>query len=182
MENTSGNLKLIKFSRFISILWIVGYSIGPVYYYINHNSVLFENIYHLSAYLTFIFGPPSLLWFFVWYKINKDTKRPITYFLKNLKDGNFGLAKTYWLFTLSAIIVVSIYLNGILWFTNSTYSIFIVFYLVFLFYLYHALVGLWNSSSNYSGWLIWSILGKIAMVLTTLSAVSKTLRVFQLLS
>ena len=77
-------------------------------------------------------------------------------FIKQLIDGDFGLAKTYWLY----FVVGS---NLLLMFpiSSSSFGLIVVSVLAAIVYVIVVLTGVWNSASRYTGSKIWSVLAKI---------------------
>jgi len=82
-----------------------------------------------------------------------------SFFIK-LKDGDFGLAKTYWLYGVVVNLVLSIpsYVVSDLFFL-------IVFTIIGLIYGVIVLIGIWNAASRYEGLKLWAILAKLATIL-----------------
>ena len=80
-------------------------------------------------------------------------------FIKQLIDGDFGLAKTYWLY----FVVGSNLLWLLLMFpiSSSSLGLIVVSTLAAIAYDIVVLTGVWNSASRYTGSKIWSILAKI---------------------
>jgi hypothetical protein len=86
-------------------------------------------------------------------KINKS------FFIK-LKDGDFGLAKTYWLYGVVVNLILSIPTYVV-----SNLSLLIVLTIIGLIYGVIVLIGIWNSASRYEGLKLWAILAKLATIL-----------------
>ena len=80
-------------------------------------------------------------------------------FIKQLIDGDFGLAKTYWLY----FVVGSNLLWLLLMFpiSSSSLGLIVVSMLAAIAYDVVVLTGVWNSASRYTGSKIWSVLAKI---------------------
>lgn len=84
-----------------------------------------------------------------------------------LIDGDFGLAKTYWLFGALVGFLWS-FPVAILQFTgHSTFSNVLLF--VHLGYSYIVMAGVWSAANRYDGLKLWAILAKISVVLGVLS-------------
>jgi len=80
-------------------------------------------------------------------------------FIKRLMDGDFGLAKTYWLY----FVVGGMAINLLLFFPmlSSSFGLIVVSMLAAIAYDIVVLTGVWNSASRYTGSKIWSVLAKI---------------------
>ena len=80
-------------------------------------------------------------------------------FIKQLIDGDFGLAKTYWLY----FILGGMAINLLLFFpmSSSSLGLIVVSMLAAIAYDIVVLTGIWNSASRYTGSKIWSVLAKI---------------------
>ena len=80
-------------------------------------------------------------------------------FIKQLIDGDFGLAKTYWLY----FILGGMAINLLLFFpmSSSSLGLIVVSMLAAIVYAIVVLTGVWNSASRYIGSKIWSVLAKI---------------------
>ena len=80
-------------------------------------------------------------------------------FIKQLIDGDFGLAKTYWLY----FILGGMAINLLLFFpmSSSSLGLIVVYMLAAIAYDIVVLTGIWNSASRYTGSKIWSALAKI---------------------
>ncbi|MGO2137040.1 MAG: hypothetical protein ACTH3S_16615 [Marinobacter sp.] len=81
-------------------------------------------------------------------------------FFSKLTSGDFGLAKTYWLFG----VVVGIVLNLIIKFTPSIGGLLVILALAVV-YQVMVLLGVWRAANRYQGRKAWTILAKIAAVL-----------------
>lgn len=79
---------------------------------------------------------------------------------KSLKDGDFGLAKTYWLFGVLGNFLISLPLNLLTGLVPiAVYSLFSLAYGVTV------LLGIWNAANRYTGFKLWAILAKLAAIL-----------------
>ena len=80
-------------------------------------------------------------------------------FIKQLIDGDFGLAKTYWLY----FVLGGMAINLLLFFpiSSSSLGLIVVSMLAAIAYDIVVLTGIWNSASRYTGSKIWSVLAKI---------------------
>ena len=80
-------------------------------------------------------------------------------FIKQLIDGDFGLAKTYWLyFVVGSNLLWLLLMFPIL---SSSFGLIVVSMLAAIAYDIVVLTGIWNSASRYTGSKIWSVLAKI---------------------
>jgi hypothetical protein len=75
-------------------------------------------------------------------------------FIVNLREGNFGLATTYWLYFIIG--------GNILFFIAGAVPI---LFLVYIPYQVIVLMGVWNSAKRYTGSSIWSGLAQLIVVL-----------------
>ena len=90
-------------------------------------------------------------------------------FFKKLSDGDFGLAKTYWLYGVLVSIVGNILMQGAV--LSGSIALIIVLLLVVIIYAVFQLTGVWNASNRYTGLKIWAILAKISAVLSVLGLI-----------
>ena len=98
-------------------------------------------------------------------------------FFSRLTSGDFGLAKTYWLYG----VVISVAINMALKVVTSLGVLAVAIVLVII-YQAMVLLGIWRAASRYQGWKGWAILAKIATVLGWLSVLATVGVFFQLLS
>ncbi len=98
-------------------------------------------------------------------------------FFSRLASGDFGLAKTYWLYGL----VISVAINMALKVVTSL-GVLAVAILAVTLYQVIVLLGIWRAASRYQGWKVWAILAKIATVLGWLSVLASVGVFIQLLS
>lgn len=96
-------------------------------------------------------------------------------FFKKLSDGDFGLAKTYWLYGVLVSIVGNILMQGAA--LSGSKALIIVLLLVIMVYAVFQLTGVWNASNRYTGLKIWAILAKIAVIVGVLSLLSSVLMI-----
>ena len=76
-------------------------------------------------------------------------------FLSLLRNGKFGLPKTYWLYgVLIKIVLVSLMI--LLMYSHPVISLFI--YSVYLFYLPFLLMGIFKSACDYKNYIAWKYL------------------------
>lgn len=81
-------------------------------------------------------------------------------FLFKLVRGEYGLAKTYWLFGVVVGLIVGLLLGLI-----AETAILLVLTFVYLCYQMTVLIGIWRAADNYLGPKYWAVLAKIAVVL-----------------
>ena len=81
-------------------------------------------------------------------------------FFNRLIDGDYGLAKTYWLYG----VVVGVFVNFI---ANMITSVegYVILMLGYTVYEIPVLLGTWHAADNYTGSNVWAVLAKIAVVL-----------------
>jgi len=91
-------------------------------------------------------------------------------FFEKLSDGDFGLAKTYWLYGVLVSIVGTILMQGAA--LSGSKALAIVLLLVTIVYAAFQLTGVWNAAKRYTGLKIWAILARIAVVIGVLSLLS----------
>ena len=94
-----------------------------------------------------------------------------------LANGDYGLAKTYWLYG----VVIGVALNMVLRVVTSLGMLAVAIVLVTI-YQAMVLLGTWRAASRYQGWKGWAILAKIATVLGWLSVLGSLGVFIQLLS
>ena len=83
-------------------------------------------------------------------------------FLLKLKAGDYGLAKTYWLY---GVVVNIVYKIVDLIITAASYEVSILVFFIMVGYTYFQIIGLWNAASKYEGLKLWAIIAKILAVL-----------------
>jgi len=101
-------------------------------------------------------------------------------FFKKLSDGDFGLAKTYWLYGVLVSIVWNILIQGAI--LSDSIALIIVVLLVTIIYSVFLLTGVWNASNRYTGLKIWAILAKIYVVLSVITLVLTIFTMVSLIS
>ena len=93
-------------------------------------------------------------------------------FFKKLMDGDFGLAKTYWLYgflvgvIFGVVAQVAIYISPILY---------LLVFLISIAYYIPLAIGIWRAANRYTGPKIWAILAKIAVILGVLNIIATLL-------
>ncbi|MBA5248681.1 MAG: hypothetical protein FE834_03980 [Gammaproteobacteria bacterium] len=91
-------------------------------------------------------------------EINKNTTE--RGFFGKLSNGDFGLAKTYWIYNVLVNVVANILVELIV-----SIELFVFVLVAMIAYSIPALIGLWKSASKYKGSKIWSVLAKIVTIL-----------------
>lgn len=81
-------------------------------------------------------------------------------FFGKLANGDFGLAKTYWLYGVLVGIVVNIISNAV----TSVGGV-VILILAYTAYEIPVIMGTWRAANKYQGSKIWAVLAKIAVVL-----------------
>ena len=81
-------------------------------------------------------------------------------FFQKLSSGEFGLAKTYWLYGVVVGVVLSLGIRAI-----TSMGLLTVIVLTYTAYQTLVLIGTWRASKKYEGWNGWAILAKVAVVL-----------------
>lgn len=87
-------------------------------------------------------------------------------FFSKLANGDFGLAKTYWVYG----VLVSIALN-ITFKLISSYEVVLIGLAATIAYSVPLYMGIWRAASKYPGNKIWSVLAKIATILGVIMVV-----------
>ncbi|MCS5551495.1 MAG: hypothetical protein NZ811_08275 [Gammaproteobacteria bacterium] len=85
-------------------------------------------------------------------------------FFGKLANGDFGLAKTYWVYGVLVGFVVSIIINVI-----TSIGGLVILMLAYTAYEIPVIMGTWRAANKYQGSKIWAILAKIAVVLGVIS-------------
>jgi len=87
---------------------------------------------------------------------NKKTAKG---FIKQLISGDYGLARTYWLY----FVLGGMAINLLLFFpmSSSSLGLIVVSMLAAIAYDIVVLTGIWNAAARYTGSKIWSVLAKI---------------------
>ena len=90
-------------------------------------------------------------------------------FFKKLSDGDFGLAKTYWLY--GALVSIGAQIVMAVVGMSESVALIIIIMLALIVYSVFQMIGVWNASNRYTGSKIWAVLAKIAVVLGALTLV-----------
>jgi hypothetical protein len=88
-------------------------------------------------------------------------------FLTNLLEGNYGLAKTYWLYDFLFGWLLTIFAYGIVILTKSP-DLFPYIFIFLIPYQVCVTIGVWNAASKYDGSKMWAVLARISVVLSAL--------------
>jgi hypothetical protein len=105
------------------------------------------------------------------------TDQPEKGFWSRLSSGDFGLAKTYWLYGVLVGVIVNISSNAV---TSADTLILLI--LAYAIYSVPVLMGIWNAASKYEGLQLWAILAKIATILGALMLAVMLLAVIGLMN
>ena len=81
-------------------------------------------------------------------------------FLRKLSRGDFGLAKTYWIYGVIVGFILNIAMKPI-----TSIGLLAVIMLVYTAYEILVLMGTWRAADKYEGSKIWAVLAKIAVIL-----------------
>jgi hypothetical protein len=87
-------------------------------------------------------------------------------FFGKLSNGDFGLAKTYWLYGVLAGFIVNIAMKPI-----TSIGLLVCVMLAYTAYAIPVIMGTWRAANKYKGSKIWEILAKIAVVLGAISLI-----------
>lgn len=93
-------------------------------------------------------------------KIEANEDKEEKNFFTKLEMGEYGLAKTFWLYGF----LVRVIANGILKFISNK-NIFIVCILLYALYELFVMVGIWRAANQYKGLKLWAALAKVAIIL-----------------
>ncbi len=94
-------------------------------------------------------------------------------FFNKLSNGDFGLAKTFWLYYMLVSVVFNILAKIIV------EPIFlIIISITFLAYAVTAMIGIWKSANKYEGSKFWSVLAKIMIVIHSIIGIISILIAF----
>lgn len=99
-------------------------------------------------------------------------------FLKKMSDGDYGLAKTYWLYG-GVVGVGFLIIESVLCISPLLY---LLFWVVETFYWVHNLTGTWRAASNYPGPQIWAFLAKVMTVIGWISIPLSLMNMFETLN
>ena len=81
-------------------------------------------------------------------------------FFQKLSSGEFGLAKTYWLYGVVVGFVLSLGIKAI-----TSMGLLTIIILTYAAYQTLVLSGTWRASNKYEGWKVWAALAKVAVVI-----------------
>lgn len=97
-------------------------------------------------------------------------------FFVKLLNGDYGLAKTYWLYGVMVGIVVSIIMNAS---TSNDFKVAIT--VPYVTYCVPVIMGLWNSANKYQGPKVWAVMGKVSAVFTAFQMLLFVFAIFALI-
>ncbi len=92
--------------------------------------------------------------------VEPDDRKP---FFARLVSGDYGLAKTYWLYGFLVSVIVEIIARVI-----TSPEILIVILVGYTAYIIPVFMGVWRASDKYAGPEVWAVLAKIIVVLNCL--------------
>lgn len=98
--------------------------------------------------------------------LNRESPKSLTDnkgFFSKLARGEFGLAKTYWLYGVIVGVIANVFMNFITSITGLVVTI-----VVYTAYEIPLLIGIWRASDKYQGPNVWAVLAKIAVILGTI--------------
>jgi hypothetical protein len=81
-------------------------------------------------------------------------------FFGKLSNGDYGLAKTYWLYGVLVGFVVNIEMKPI-----TSIGLLVIVMLAYTAYEIPVVMGTWRAANKYEGSKVWAVLAKIAVVL-----------------
>lgn len=84
-------------------------------------------------------------------------------FFGKLSSGDFGLAKTYWLYGVLVGFVLKITMKSI-----ESIGVLVIVMLVYSAYEIPVLMGTWRAATKYKGSKIWAVLAKVVCILGAL--------------
>ena len=99
--------------------------------------------------------------------VNEPSSSVSSGFFSKLANGDFGLAKTYWLYGVLVGVIANVLSNVI-----TSISGLVIFMVVYTAYEIPVVMGVWRASSKYQGPRVWAILAKIAVVLGAIMLVA----------
>ena len=85
-------------------------------------------------------------------------------FFEKLANGDFGLAKTFWLYNVLVTLIVKIVFEVFIEVSQSI-GLLVVFLLAYTAYEIPVLMGIWRAANKYQGPKIWAVLARIEVVL-----------------
>ncbi|ADJ27741.1 hypothetical protein [Nitrosococcus watsonii] len=93
-------------------------------------------------------------------------------FFEKLANGDFGLAKTYWIYGVLVGMVVNLLSNFI-----SSIGGLVIFIIAYTTYEIPVLMGIWKAANKYKGPRFWAVLAKTAVVLGVIMLVAGLLAI-----
>jgi len=96
-------------------------------------------------------------------------------FFSKLSGGDFGLAKTYWLYGVVVGIIGTIVVTAM----SKAGNFALLLYFGLVAYQVVVAIGIWNASNKYTGSKIWAVLAKIAVVLGIIQLASTIFMLLQ---
>ncbi|KIH77251.1 hypothetical protein SAMN05660860_02161 [Geoalkalibacter ferrihydriticus] len=105
-----------------------------------------------------------------------DPSRPERGFWGRLAQGEFGLAKTYWVYNVVVGIAANLIANEITSLASLT-----LFMALYVPYQATVLMGIWRAAGTYQGLKIWAMLARAAVVLGSILLAFSVLGLLNLL-
>lgn len=93
-----------------------------------------------------------------------NNEKGVMAFMQQMRSGELGLAKTFWLYGVLGSVVWQIMFVSTMLFVVPAFII----GPLWIYYIVINLIGVWNAAKTYQGPGIWSILAKIAVALNIL--------------
>ena len=106
--------------------------------------------------------------------MNDSTEVKKKGFLKKLKDGDFGLAKTFWIYNILIGVVVQ-FMYAIIESIEPSTSMFLMMIAVSIIVVIYGIIcmiGLWKAASKYIGTRVWPVLTKIWIIFVIISSIA----------
>jgi hypothetical protein len=91
-------------------------------------------------------------------------------FFQKLSSGEFGLAKTYWLYGVVVGFVLSLGIQ-----TITSIGIYTLATLIYAPYQTLVLLGTWRASQKYEGWKGWAALANFSVVLGAIGLIASVI-------
>lgn len=104
-------------------------------------------------------------------------------FFKKLRDGDYGLAQTYWFYGIVVNVFVGLIIRLIIMGMRKD-GILLAFGIVILDVIYTAFFqapGLWRAAKRYKGTKIWAVLGQIVAVIAVIASAFVLIQWFKIL-
>ena len=109
-------------------------------------------------------------------KTLEDTPPSPADWLSQLKGGDFGLARTYWLYGI-VLSNLALLIPYFFLFEGQTLAAQITM-LIYCICAFVVLIGIWNAASKYTGSKVWAILAKISTIIGAANLISAGFIIF----